>query len=405
MSEVNNHTTRRVRTVAREWPSGVRIDAMFCIDREIRCFEGQYPVADGMTYNSYIVSGTACSAVLDTVDHSMVGQWLDAADRFFAGCAHTHGHPDYLIVQHLEPDHSAGIGAFMERWPECRLVCSAIAARMLPQFCPSVAAERVLVVKEGDSLDLGVASLRFISAPMVHWPEVMMTYVPEEKVLFSADAFGKFGTLDVEDDWATEARRYYFNIVGKYGMQVQNALKKLSGLEINVICPLHGPILTENLGYYLNLYNTWSSYQPEEDGVLIAYATIYGHTKEAAYDLKKMIEATGQKVKILELNRVPVSVAIGEAFRYSKLVLMSSSYDAGVFPAMELFLLELSHKNFQNRKVAIVENGSWAPSAGKTIKSYVEKWKNIDLVEPVITIRSKAKKADEEKLEALAKTI
>lgn len=233
----------------------------------------------------------------------------------------------------------------------------------------------------------------------------MMTYVPEEKVLFSADAFGKFGTLDVEDDWATEARRYYFNIVGKYGMQVQNALKKLSGLEINVICPLHGPILTENLGYYLNLYNTWSSYQPEEDGVLIAYATIYGHTKEAAYDLKKMIEATGQKVKILELNRVPVSVAIGEAFRYSKLVLMSSSYDAGVFPAMELFLLELSHKNFQNRKVAIVENGSWAPSAGKTIKSYVEKWKNIDLVEPVITIRSKAKKADEEKLEALAKTI
>ena len=198
---------------------------------------------------------------------------------------------------------------------------------------------------------------------------------------------------------------YYFNIVGKYGMQVQNALKKLSGLEINVICPLHGPILTENLGYYLNLYNTWSSYQPEEDGVLIAYATIYGHTKEAAYDLKKMIEATGQKVKILELNRVPVSVAIGEAFRYSKLVLMSSSYDAGVFPAMELFLLELSHKNFQNRKVAIVENGSWAPSAGKTIKSYVEKWKNIDLVEPVITIRSKAKKADEEKLEALAKTI
>lgn len=233
----------------------------------------------------------------------------------------------------------------------------------------------------------------------------MMTYVPEEKVLFSADAFGKFGTLDVEDDWATEARRYYFNIVGKYGMQVQTALKKLSGLEINVICPLHGPILTENLGYYLNLYNTWSSYQPEEDGVLIAYATIYGHTKEAAYDLKKMIEATGQKVKILELNRVPVSVAIGEAFRYSKLVLMSSSYDAGVFPAMELFLLELSHKNFQNRKVAIVENGSWAPSAGKTIKSYVEKWKNIDLVEPVITIRSKAKKADEEKLEALAKTI
>ena len=340
-------------------------------------------------------------AVMDTIDIRESEAWLNTLKEELDG-----REVDYLIVSHMEPDHAANIDTLCKLYPNMKVVGNATTFTMINNFFEIDGLEQKKhVVKEGDTLSLGKHTLQFYMAPMVHWPEVMMTYVPEEKVLFSADAFGKFGTLDVEDDWATEARRYYFNIVGKYGMQVQNALKKLSGLEINVICPLHGPILTENLGYYLNLYNTWSSYQPEEDGVLIAYATIYGHTKEAAYDLKKMIEATGQKVKILELNRVPVSVAIGEAFRYSKLVLMSSSYDAGVFPAMELFLLELSHKNFQNRKVAIVENGSWAPSAGKTIKSYVEKWKNIDLVEPVITIRSKAKKADEEKLEALAKTI
>ncbi|WP_305138606.1 FprA family A-type flavoprotein [Dubosiella newyorkensis] len=369
-------------------------------DHTLDLFENQYPLEYGVSYNSYVILDDKV-AVMDTIDIRESEAWLNTLKEELNG-----REVDYLIVSHMEPDHAANIDTLCKLYPNMKVVGNATTFTMINNFFEIDGLEQKKhVVKEGDTLSLGKHTLQFYMAPMVHWPEVMMTYVPEEKVLFSADAFGKFGTLDVEDDWATEARRYYFNIVGKYGMQVQNALKKLSGLEINVICPLHGPILTENLGYYLNLYNTWSSYQPEEDGVLIAYATIYGHTKEAAYDLKKMIEATGQKVKILELNRVPVSVAIGEAFRYSKLVLMSSSYDAGVFPAMELFLLELSHKNFQNRKVAIVENGSWAPSAGKTIKSYVEKWKNIDLVEPVITIRSKAKKADEEKLEALAKTI
>ncbi|MCI9041512.1 FprA family A-type flavoprotein [Dubosiella newyorkensis] len=369
-------------------------------DHTLDLFENQYPLEYGVSYNSYVILDDKV-AVMDTIDIRESEAWLNTLKEELDG-----REVDYLIVSHMEPDHAANIDTLCKLYPNMKVVGNATTFTMINNFFEIDGLEQKKhVVKEGDTLSLGKHTLQFYMAPMVHWPEVMMTYVPEEKVLFSADAFGKFGTLDVEDDWATEARRYYFNIVGKYGMQVQNALKKLSGLEINVICPLHGPILTENLGYYLNLYNTWSSYQPEEDGVLIAYATIYGHTKEAAYDLKKMIEATGQKVKILELNRVPVSVAIGEAFRYSKLVLMSSSYDAGVFPAMELFLLELSHKNFQNRKVAIVENGSWAPSAGKTIKSYVEKWKNIDLVEPVITIRSKAKKADEEKLEALAKTI
>lgn len=369
-------------------------------DHTLDLFENQYPLEYGVSYNSYVILDDKV-AVMDTIDIRESEAWLNTLKEELNG-----REVDYLIVSHMEPDHAANIDTLCKLYPNMKVVGNATTFTMINNFFEIDGLEQKKhVVKEGDTLSLGKHTLQFYMAPMVHWPEVMMTYVPEEKVLFSADAFGKFGTLDVEDDWATEARRYYFNIVGKYGMQVQNALKKLSGLEINVICPLHGPILTENLGYYLNLYNTWSSYQPEEDGVLIAYATIYGHTKEAAYDLKKMIEATGQKVKILELNRVPVSVAIGEAFRYSKLVLMSSSYDAGVFPAMELFLLELSHKNFQNRKVAIIENGSWAPSAGKTIKSYVEKWKNIDLVEPVITIRSKAKKADEEKLEALAKTI
>ncbi|WP_285945513.1 FprA family A-type flavoprotein [Dubosiella newyorkensis] len=369
-------------------------------DHTLDLFENQYPLEYGVSYNSYVILDDKV-AVMDTIDIRESEAWLNTLKEELDG-----REVDYLIVSHMEPDHAANIDTLCKLYPNMKVVGNATTFTMINNFFEIDGLEQKKhVVKEGDTLSLGKHTLQFYMAPMVHWPEVMMTYVPEEKVLFSADAFGKFGTLDVEDDWATEARRYYFNIVGKYGMQVQNALKKLSGLEINVICPLHGPILTENLGYYLNLYNTWSSYQPEEDGVLIAYATIYGHTKEAAYDLKKMIEATGQKVKILELNRVPVSVAIVEAFRYSKLVLMSSSYDAGVFPAMELFLLELSHKNFQNRKVAIVENGSWAPSAGKTIKSYVEKWKNIDLVEPVITIRSKAKKADEEKLEALAKTI
>lgn len=369
-------------------------------DHTLDLFENQYPLEYGVSYNSYVILDDKV-AVMDTIDIRESEAWLNTLKEELDG-----REVDYLIVSHMEPDHAANIDTLCKLYPNMKVVGNATTFTMINNFFEIDGLEQKKhVVKEGDTLSLGKHTLQFYMAPMVHWPEVMMTYVPEEKVLFSADAFGKFGTLDVEDDWATEARRYYFNIVGKYGMQVQTALKKLSGLEINVICPLHGPILTENLGYYLNLYNTWSSYQPEEDGVLIAYATIYGHTKEAAYDLKKMIEATGQKVKILELNRVPVSVAIGEAFRYSKLVLMSSSYDAGVFPAMELFLLELSHKNFQNRKVAIVENGSWAPSAGKTIKSYVEKWKNIDLVEPVITIRSKAKKADEEKLEALAKTI
>jgi len=369
-------------------------------DHTLDLFENQYPLEYGVSYNSYVILDDKV-AVMDTIDIRESEAWLNTLKEELNG-----REVDYLIVSHMEPDHAANIDTLCKLYPNMKVVGNATTFTMINNFFEIDGLEQKKhVVKEGDTLSLGKHTLQFYMASMVHWPEVMMTYVPEENVLFSADAFGKFGTLDVEDDWATEARRYYFNIVGKYGMQVQTALKKLSGLEINVICPLHGPILTENLGYYLNLYNTWSSYQPEEDGVLIAYATIYGHTKEAAYDLKKMIEATGQKVKILELNRVPVSVAIGEAFRYSKLVLMSSSYDAGVFPAMELFLLELSHKNFQNRKVAIVENGSWAPSAGKTIKSYVEKWKNIDLVEPVITIRSKAKKADEEKLEALAKTI
>lgn len=413
MSEVKNHTTRRVRTVGREWPSGVRIDSLFCIDREIRCFEGQYPVADGMTYNSYIVSGTVCSAVLDTVDPSMVGQWLDAADRLFADCAHTHGHPDYLIVQHLEPDHSAGIGAFMERWPECRLVCSAIAARMLPQFCPSVAAERVLVVKEGDSLDLGVASLHFISAPMVHWPEVLMTYEPSTETLFSADAFGTFGASLAENSdgsmagydmlWPDEARRYYCNIVGKYGKQVQNVLKKLDGTSVDTICPLHGPALTVAAFNPVPLYGMWSSYTPERpDAVAVVSASLHGNTHEAACELCGMLRADGAEAVHVALSCENVSHAVAEAFRCGTIVFMCSTYDAGIVPVMRDFMVRLASKGLRDRRFALVENGSWAPVAASQMLAEIGRLDGCTQVGQTVTIRTRLDASSRAALKTLA---
>lgn len=369
-------------------------------DYTLDLFENQYPLEQGVSYNSYVIMDEKI-AVMDTIDVRETEAWINNLKAELNGRS-----VDYLVVSHMEPDHAANIDTLCQMFPDMKVVGNATTFTMINNFFTIQGLEeRKVVVKEGDQLSLGKNTLQFYMAPMVHWPEVMMSYVPEEKVLFSADAFGKFGTLDVQDDWATEARRYYFNIVGKYGMQVQNVLKKLSNLDVEVICPLHGPILEANLNYYLDLYNTWSSYQPEEEGVLIAYATIYGNTKKAAYRLKEMLEEDGKKVAVVDLNREPVSKAISEAFRYSKMVLMSSSYDGGVFPAMELFLIELRHKNFQNRRIAIVENGSWGPSAGRTIKNYVDHWKGIDLVEPTITIKSTMNAQNISQLKELAEKI
>lgn len=368
-------------------------------DYDIDLFEGQYILENGMAYNSYIVLDNKI-AVLDTVDKIAVDRWFDnLADAL------GDKKPDYLIVQHLEPDHSFGIQKFIEKYPDTVLYCSASALRMLPQFC-DVDLSKVVAVKEGDTLDLGTHKLNFVMAPMVHWPEVMVTYESKEKVLFSADGFGKFGALDTDEDWACEARRYYFNICGKYGVQVQALLKKAAKLDIEKICPLHGPVLTENLGYYINLYDIWSKYEPEVDGIFIAYCSIHGNTEKAAlklYDILK--EKTDKKIAISDLSRSDMAENVEDAFKYSTLVVAAPSYDGGVFPVMNDFLHHLKIKGYKNRKVAMIENGSWAPCAIKSMQSYFYEMKGIEISDAKVTIRSTMTAENEVQLAALADSI
>ena len=365
-------------------------------DKELDLFESQYDVPNGMAYNSYVILDDKV-AVMDTADHRVTPIWLGNLEFALAGRK-----PDYLVIDHVEPDHSGSIAALLEKYPGTVLVGNAKTFQFLDQFYPGLGGER-LTVKEGDTLSLGSHTLTFMMAPMVHWPEVMVTYESSATLLFSADAFGKFGTLDTEEDWACEARRYYFNICGKYGVQVQALLKKAAALDIRKILPLHGPLLKENLSYYIGLYDTWSKYEPENKGIFIACASIHGNTLKAAERLKELLEERGaEKVSLSDLTRDDLAEGIEDAFRYDRLVLMSASYDGGVFPVMEDFLCHLRAKTYQNRKVAIVENGSWAPSAGRVIKGYVEQLKNITLVEPAVTIKSALNAESEAKLVELA---
>ncbi len=367
-------------------------------DTTLDLFESQYIIPNGVSYNSYVILDEK-TAVMDTVDARKTDEWFANLEQALAG-----RDVDYLVVSHLEPDHSSNIKRFADKYPSAKLVLSAKAKAMLPQFFDiDNLDERSIAVKEGDTLDLGTHKLTFIMAPMVHWPEVMVEYESTEKILFSADGFGKFGALCHDEDWACEARRYYFNIVGKYGAPVQTLLKKAATLDIQMICPLHGPILKENLGYYIDKYNTWSSYQPEDEGVLVACASIHGNTKAAAEKMVEILKEKGAaKVAFTDLSRDDMAEAIEDAFRYSKLVLAAASYDAGVFPPMEDFLNRLSHKAFQNRKVAIIENGSWAPTAARTMKSMLDGMKNVTVCENTVTILSTMKEKDTAAMEQLA---
>ncbi len=352
-------------------------------DHKIDLFEGQYDVPNGMAYNSYVILDEKI-AVMDTVDVNFTHEWLDNLQNALAGRA-----PDYLIVQHMEPDHSANIANFIKAYPDVKIVASQKAFVMMKNFFGTDFAERQVVVGEGDTLSLGRHELTFVTAPMVHWPEVIVTYDSTDKVLFSADGFGKFGALDVEEDWTCEARRYYIGIVGKYGAQVQALLKKAAGLDIQIICPLHGPVLTENLGYYLDLYNTWSSYQPEEEGIVIAYTSVYGNTKKAVMQLAEQLKAKGcPKVVVNDLARCDMAEAVEDAFRYSKLVLATTTYNADVFPFMREFISHLTERNYSNRTVAFIENGSWAPMATKVMRGMLEKSKNLTYTEATVKILS-----------------
>ncbi len=366
-------------------------------DREIDLFEGQYIVPEGMAYNSYLITDDK-TAVMDSVEARFGKEWLANIEKATGGKA-----PDYLIVSHMEPDHSANIVRFLNRYNEAKIVASAKAFSMCKNFFGTDFADRRIVVGEGDTLSLGRHTLSFITAPMVHWPEVIMTYDAADKVLFSADAFGKFGALDSEEDWACEARRYYFGIVGKYGAQVQSVLKKTAALEIEKICPLHGPVLSENLGYYLDLYNKWSSYTAEEEGIMIAYTSVYGNTKKAVELLvKALVEKGAEKVVVNDLARVDMAEAIEDAFRYSKLVLATTTYNNDIFPFMKEFLDGLTERNFQNRKIGIIENGSWAPTAAKTMKAMLEKSKNLIFCENEVKILSAVNEENENQITALA---
>lgn len=366
-------------------------------DRTLDLFESQYIVPNGVSYNSYVIMDEKI-AVMDSVDKRGTSEWFDSLEKILDG-----REPDYLVINHLEPDHSGSIQSFLEKYPNAQLVTNARAIGMFPQFFTIDVSGRSVVVKEGDELLLGKHMLTFMMAPMVHWPEVMVTYEKTEKVLFSADAFGKFGTLDVEEDWACEARRYYMNIVGKYGAQVQALLKKAAGLDIQIICPLHGPVLSENIGYYVEKYDIWSSYRPEDEGIVIAYASIHGNTRQAALKLAAKLEEKGaKKVTLFDLSRDDMAEAIEDAFRYDKMVLAGATYDAGLFPSMESFLAHLKSKNYQKRTVGIMENGSWAPMAGKLMKEELSKMKEIHILEPVVTIKSTLNTQSAEQLEQLA---
>lgn len=370
-------------------------------DTTLDLFESQYVIPNGISYNSYVILDEKV-AVMDTIDARKTDEWLANLTRELDGMD-----VDYIIVSHLEPDHAANIKLLADKYPSAKIVLTAKAKAMLPQFFEIDSLDdRCIVVTEADELDLGRHKLRFIMAPMVHWPEVMLEYETTEKILFSADAFGKFGALSADEDWACEARRYYFNIVGKYGAPVQTLLKKAAGLEINTICPLHGPILKDNLGYYIDKYMVWSSYQPEDDGVLVACASIHGNTKVAAEKMVEILKNSGiEKVAYTDLTRDDMSEAIEDAFRYSRLIVMAASYDGGVFPPMEDFINRLSHKAYQNRKVGIVENGSWAPTAGKWMKNAFEGMKNIEICNTMVTIKSTAKEADIDAMKTLAEEI
>ena len=367
-------------------------------DKDIDLFEGQYVVPDGLSYNSYVIMDEKI-AVMDTVDLRKCNEWENNLEKVLAG-----KEPDYLVVLHMEPDHAGSIEKFLNKYKSAKVVANARTFQMMPQFFENLdLTNRQVVVAEGDELSLGQHTLTFVLAPMVHWPEVMFAYEKKEKILFSADAFGKFGALDVEDEWDCEARRYYLNIVGKYGVQVQNVLKKAATLDIQKIFPLHGPMLTENLGYYINKYDIWSSYRPEDEGVFIAYTSIYGNTKNAAEKLKDILEAKGApKVAICDLARSDMAEALEDAFRYDRLVLASPTYDGGVFPYMETFINRLKSKNFQNRKVGFIENGSWAPMAAKKMMEEMSSLKNMSLIEDKVTIKSAVKKSDIAQLEKLA---
>ena len=368
-------------------------------DREIDLFEGQYIVPEGMAYNSYLICDEK-TAVMDTVDAKFGEEWLGNIKNVLGDKA-----PDYLVVQHMEPDHSANIHSFIKEFPKAKIVSSKRAFVMMNQFFGTDFADKAIVVGDGDSLSLGKHNLSFVAAPMVHWPEVIMTYDELDGVLFSADAFGKFGALDVEEEWACEARRYYIGIVGKYGAQVQNVLKKASSLDIQIICPLHGPVLSENLDYYVNLYDIWSSYKVEEKGVLISYCSIYGNTKQAVLELEALLKARGHKVVVNDLARVDMAEAIEDAFRYSHHILASSTYNMDVFPFMNTFIHGLIERNYQNRVVGFIENGSWMPNATKVMKSLLEKAKNLTYLNTEVKILSSLNKDSRKQLMNLAEEL
>ena len=369
-------------------------------DTTLDLFESQYIVPNGVSYNSYLILDEKI-AVMDTVDARKTKEWFDNLDKELK--EHV---PDYLIVSHLEPDHSANIQLFTEKYKEAKLVLSAKAKAMLPQFFNIEGLdERCIVVKEGEELDLGNHHLKFIMAPMVHWPEVMVEYETTEKILFSADGFGKFGALSHDEDWACEARRYYFNIVGKYGAPVQTLLKKASTLDIKMICPLHGPILKDNLGYYIDKYQIWSSYQSEDEGVLVASASIHGNTKEVALKVVDLLKEKGVKVAFTDLTRDDMAEAVEDAFRYSKMILAGATYDGGVFSPMEDFLHRLQHKGYQNKTVGLIENGSWAPLANKVMKDMLTPMKNITICENTVTIKSTYKDENQEAINQLVEEI
>ena len=367
-------------------------------DTDIDLFESQYVVPNGVSYNSYVIFDEKV-VIMDTVDPRKGAEWIENLQTALDGRK-----PDYLVVQHLEPDHAGNIAKVMALYPDMQVVASDKAVKMLPQFFYDTQFEgRVIGVKEGGTLSLGGRTLHFVMAPMVHWPEVMVSYDSKEKVLFSADGFGKFGALSHDEEWACEARRYYFNICGKYGGPVQTLLKKAATLDIAIICPLHGPILTENLGYYLGLYDTWSKYEPETEGVLVAYASIHGNTAEAARKFADMLRARGaEKVVVCDLARCDMAEAVEDAFRYSKLVVAAASYDSDVFPPMHDFLHHLAIKNFCKRRIGIIENGSWAPSAGRAMRNIIDRFKDVQVVEPMVTILSRLKPQDVPALEQLA---
>ena len=368
-------------------------------DKDLDLFENQYVLKNGIAYNSYLIKDDK-TVIMDTVDKRKTDEWLDNLEKALDGKI-----PDYLVISHLEPDHSGSIGKLLTKYRDIKIISNEKVFNMFPQFVDSDIENKKVVVKEGDTINLGRHTLQFIMAPMVHWPEVMITYEQTEKILFSADAFGKFGVFDADEPWIDESRRYFVNIVGKYGMQVQNLLRKSSNLEINTICPLHGPILKDDLSYYINLYDKWSKCEPEEDGILIVCGSLHGNTYEAAKEFEQDLKGKENKVKLIDVARVPASDIVPEAFKYSKLCIACVTYNMNIFPAMSSFIHLLKEKNYQNRKVGIIENGSWAPNAAKIIKEEFSKMKNIEILEPIVTIKTRLNDKSKEEMKKLEEVI